>query len=87
MTCRRRAAKSLKDTAARTLPYYDGQILPVVESGKTVLVAAHGNSLRSIVMAIEALTPEEILKREIATGEPVVYRIGASGKLEDRVAI
>ena len=79
--------ESLKDTAARTLPYYDKHILPQVEAGHTVLVAAHGNSLRSIVMAIEQLTPDEILKRELATGEPVVYRIGKSGKLKERVSI
>jgi 2,3-bisphosphoglycerate-dependent phosphoglycerate mutase len=74
--------ESLKDTAARTLPYYEQHILPLVQQGQTVLVAAHGNSLRSMVMAIEGLTPDEILKREIATGEPVLYRIGAAGKLE-----
>lgn len=79
--------ESLKDTAARTLPYYDAKILPLLKAGKTVLVAAHGNSLRSIVMAIEGLTPEQILKRELATGEPVVYRIGEDGKLVERVAI
>jgi len=79
--------ESLKDTAARTLPYYDAKILPQVEAGETVLVAAHGNSLRSMVMAIEKLTPEQILKRELATGEPVVYRISKSGKLKETVSI
>jgi len=79
--------ESLKDTAARTLPYYEKHILPQVEAGETVLVAAHGNSLRSIVMEIEKLTPDEILKREIATGEPVIYRIGESGKLKERVEV
>ncbi len=79
--------ESLKDTAARTLPYYDAEIAPLLKAGKTVLVAAHGNSLRSIVMAIEELTPEQILKRELATGEPVVYRIGADGKLAGMVAV
>jgi len=79
--------ESLKDTAARTLPYYNAHILPLVEAGNTVLVAAHGNSLRSMVMAIEGLTPEEILQRELATGEPVVYRIGKGGKLEEKVAL
>jgi 2,3-bisphosphoglycerate-dependent phosphoglycerate mutase len=79
--------ESLKDTAARTLPYYKNNILPAVMSGETVLVAAHGNSLRSIVMEIEQLTPDEILKRELATGEPVVYRIGKTGKLKERVAV
>jgi 2,3-bisphosphoglycerate-dependent phosphoglycerate mutase len=62
-------------------------ILPFVKEGETVLVAAHGNSLRSMVMAIEKLTPDEILKRELATGEPVVYRITKSGKLKERVEI
>jgi 2,3-bisphosphoglycerate-dependent phosphoglycerate mutase len=79
--------ESLKDTAARTLPYYEEHIVPELKAGRTVLVAAHGNSLRSIVMAIEELTPDEILKRELATGEPVVYRIGDDGKLAEKVAI
>jgi len=79
--------ESLKDTAARTLPYYNRFIKPQVEDGATVLVAAHGNSLRSMVMAIEELTPDEILKRELATGEPVIYRIGKSGRLKEKVAL
>ena len=79
--------ESLKDTAARTLPYYEAEILPQLKAGKTVLVAAHGNSLRALVMAIEGLTPDEILKREIATGQPTVYRIGPDGKLAERVAL
>jgi 2,3-bisphosphoglycerate-dependent phosphoglycerate mutase len=79
--------ESLKDTAARTLPYYEKEILPQLQAGKTVLIAAHGNSLRALVMAIEELTPEEILKREIATGQPTLYRIGTDGKLEGRVEL
>ena len=79
--------ESLKDTAARTLPYYEAEILPQLKEGKTVLVAAHGNSLRALVMAIEGLTPDEILKREIATGQPTVYRIGPDGNLVERVAL
>lgn len=79
--------ESLKDTAARTLPYYDAEIVPLLKAGKTVLVAAHGNSLRAMVMAIEGLTPEQILKREIATGQPTVYKIGTDGKLVERVEI
>lgn len=79
--------ESLKDTAARTLPYYEAEILPHLRTGKTVLVAAHGNSLRSMVMAIEELTPDEILKRELATGEPVIYRIGSDGKLVEKVTL
>jgi len=79
--------ESLKDTAARTLPYYEERILPVVKAGETVLVAAHGNSLRSMVMAIEGLTPDEILKRELATGEPVIYRISKNGKLKEKLSV
>lgn len=79
--------ESLKDTAARTLPYFDAEILPLLKAGKTVLIAAHGNSLRSIVMAIEKLTPEQILERELGTGEPVVYKIAADGSLAETVAI
>jgi 2,3-bisphosphoglycerate-dependent phosphoglycerate mutase len=79
--------ESLKDTAARTLPYYEAEILPKLKEGKTVLIAAHGNSLRALVMAIEGLTPDEILKREIATGEPTVYKIGPDGKLVERVEL
>lgn len=79
--------ESLKDTADRTLPYYQAEIVPLLKEGKTVLVAAHGNSLRALVMAIEGLTPDEILKREIATGEPTIYRIGPDGKLVERVAL
>lgn len=79
--------ESLKDTAARTLPYYDAEIVPQLKAGKTVLVAAHGNSLRAMVMAIEGLTPEQILKREIATGQPTVYKIGPDGKLVERVEL
>jgi len=78
--------ESLKDTAARTLPYYEAEILPHLKAGKTVLIAAHGNSLRAMVMAIEKLTPDEILKREIATGQPTIYRIGADGELAEKVA-
>lgn len=79
--------ESLKDTAARTLPYYQAEIVPLLQQGKTILIAAHGNSLRALVMAIENLTPEQILKREIATGQPTVYNIGTEGQLEARVEI
>ena len=79
--------ESLKDTAARTLPYFNDAILPALQAGKTVLIAAHGNSLRSIIMEIEGLTPDEILKREVATGEPVAYSIGADGKLAGKLEI
>jgi 2,3-bisphosphoglycerate-dependent phosphoglycerate mutase len=72
--------ESLKDTLARALPYYVSHILPDVLSGKRVLVAAHGNSLRALIMAIEGLSREQILKRELETGVPVVYRLGADSR-------
>ena len=72
--------ESLKDTLARALPYYMHMIQPHVLEGKTVLVAAHGNSLRALIMAIEGLTKEQILKRELDTGVPVVYRLKANSR-------
>jgi 2,3-bisphosphoglycerate-dependent phosphoglycerate mutase len=77
--------ESLKDTAARVLPYYVHDILPVVLSGKRTLVAAHGNSLRALIMAMEGLTPDQILARELATGVPVVYRLNADSSIASRV--
>jgi 2,3-bisphosphoglycerate-dependent phosphoglycerate mutase len=72
--------ESLKDTLARSLPYYVSKIQPDVLSGKRVLVAAHGNSIRSLIMAIEGLTPDQIIKRELDTGVPVVYHLGADSR-------
>ena len=69
--------ESLKDTLARTLPYYVKEILPGVLRGQRTLVAAHGNSLRALIMVLEKLTPEQIMKREHATGAPVIYRLNA----------
>ncbi|MBV9053030.1 MAG: 2,3-bisphosphoglycerate-dependent phosphoglycerate mutase [Hyphomicrobiales bacterium] len=68
--------ESLKDTAARVLPYYLEYILPRVMSGRRVLVSAHGNSLRALVMVLDRLDTKSILKLEIATGEPLLYRLG-----------
>jgi 2,3-bisphosphoglycerate-dependent phosphoglycerate mutase len=65
--------ESLEMCAERTLPYLDEAIIPDLEAGKTVLVAAHGNSLRSIVMKIENLSKDEVLNLEIATGVPRTY--------------
>jgi 2,3-bisphosphoglycerate-dependent phosphoglycerate mutase len=63
----------LKDTAARTLPYFEAKILPDVLAGKNVIVAAHGNSLRSIVMKLDNLTKEQVLELNIPTGVPLLY--------------
>lgn len=73
--------ESLKGTAMRTIPYFKKVILPELKTGKNVLIAAHGNSLRSIVMEIEKLTPEQILKVEIPTGVPLVYEFDSDLKL------
>ena len=67
--------ESLKDTAARTLPYFAARIAPQLQAGHNVLVAAHGNSLRSIVMDLEKLTREQVLELNIATGVPIVYEL------------
>jgi 2,3-bisphosphoglycerate-dependent phosphoglycerate mutase len=69
--------ESLKDTVARVLPYYVQTILPHVMRGERVLVAAHGNSLRALVMVLDRLTPETIPTVELATGIPLVYRLRA----------
>ena len=66
--------ESLKDTYARVIPYFESDIMPEINDSKNVLVAAHGNSLRSLVKFIEDLNETEILKLEIATGEPIIYK-------------
>lgn len=71
--------ESLKDTAARTLPYFDNRILAELKAGRNVIVAAHGNSLRSIVMQLDNLTREQVLELNIDTGVPLVYEIDAAG--------
>lgn len=76
--------ESLKDTAERVLPYFDARILPDVQAGKNVIVSAHGNSLRALIMQLEALSSEEILKRELATGVPMIYRLNADGSAAER---
>lgn len=77
--------ESLKDTVARTLPYYVREILPRVLRGERVLVSAHGNSLRSIIMVLERLGPDAIVKRELATGVPIVYRLNADSTVAEKL--
>lgn len=77
--------ESLKDTLARALPYYVTEILPRVLRGERVLVAAHGNSLRALVMVLEKLSPEQILKREISTGVPIIYRLSADATVASKL--
>ena len=76
--------ESLKDTVARVLPYYCQKILPTVLSGQRVIVAAHGNSLRALVMVLEKLTPKQIIEREIATGVPLIYRLNADSTVAEK---
>lgn len=74
--------ESLKMNAERTIPYFEGEIIPDLEQGKNVLVSAHGNSLRSIVMHIESISSQDIVSLEIATGTPMFYEYDMdSGKL------
>ena len=76
--------ESLKDTVARTLPYFEKEILPRVLRGERTLVAAHGNSLRALVMVLEKLSPEAIVKRELATGVPIVYRLAPDATVAEK---
>jgi 2,3-bisphosphoglycerate-dependent phosphoglycerate mutase len=71
--------ESLKDTAARVLPFYEKRIGPELRAGKNVLVVAHGNSLRALIMQLDRLTPEEVMVVEISTGMPLIYRLNADG--------
>jgi 2,3-bisphosphoglycerate-dependent phosphoglycerate mutase len=79
--------ESLRDTAARVLPYYVHRVLPAVLSGKRTLVAAHGNSLRALIMAMEGMSGEEIVARELATGVPIVYRLNADSTIASRAEL
>ena len=65
--------ESLKNTAERVLPYFENKIMPKVKEGLNILIAAHGNSLRALVMELEKISSEEIVKLEIATGDPLTY--------------
>jgi len=76
--------ESLKDTAERTLPYYEASIWPEVKAGKTVIVAAHGNSLRSLVMKLDKLSRDEVLQLNLATGAPIAYRLNEDGSVAEK---
>jgi 2,3-bisphosphoglycerate-dependent phosphoglycerate mutase len=77
--------ESLKDTAARVLPYYIQEILPRVLRGESLLVAAHGNSLRALVMVLERLDTKQILNRELATGVPLIYHLNADSTVASKL--
>src|SRR6478735_5972661 len=73
--------ESLKDTAERVLPYFAKAIRPHVIAGETILIAAHGNSLRALVMELEQLTREQVLELNIPTGAPLLYELDSSGRV------
>ncbi|WP_267354576.1 MULTISPECIES: 2,3-bisphosphoglycerate-dependent phosphoglycerate mutase [unclassified Methylobacterium] len=76
--------ESLKDTAARVLPFYIAAILPRVMRGERVLVAAHGNSLRALVMVLDGLASDAVAALEIRTGEPLIYRLAADTTVAEK---
>jgi 2,3-bisphosphoglycerate-dependent phosphoglycerate mutase len=79
--------ESLKDTVARTLPYFVSEILPKVMAGQRVLISAHGNSLRALIMVLDRLTPAEIVQVELATGQPIVYRLNADTTVAEKTIL
>jgi 2,3-bisphosphoglycerate-dependent phosphoglycerate mutase len=76
--------ESLKDTAARVCPFFERWIVPELQEGKNVIVVAHGNSLRSLIMQLDRLSPEEVKDVEIGTGLPVIYRLNADGSVAEK---
>ena len=76
--------ESLKDTAERVLPYFNSTIMARIQAGESVLVAAHGNSLRALVMVLDALGEAEITQVNIATGEPYIYDMSAQGSVTSK---
>ncbi len=76
--------ESLQDTQARVMPYYHARIEPLVRAGQSILVVAHANSLRALVMVLDAVTPEDVPDLKIPTGIPRCYRIDADGTILDR---
>ena len=79
--------ESLKDTRARTLPFFERAIMGDIRQGKDVLVVAHGNSNRAIIMALEDLSPDEIVKTEVGTGVPYVYDLEADGTVTGKTVL
>ena len=76
--------ESLKDTADRVLPYFEAEIMPKVVSGSSILIAAHGNSLRALIMKLDSISSEDIVKLEIPTGAPIQYEFTAEGIVDKK---
>jgi 2,3-bisphosphoglycerate-dependent phosphoglycerate mutase len=79
--------ESLKDTASRVVPFFEKWVLPELQAGKNVLLVAHGNSLRSLIMYLDRLGPDEVMQVEIGTGVPQVYRFNADGSVAEKRAL
>jgi 2,3-bisphosphoglycerate-dependent phosphoglycerate mutase len=76
--------ESLKDTAARVVPFFEKWIVPELQKGKSVILVAHGNSLRSLIMELDQLDPDEVMQVEIRTASPLIYRINADGTVAEK---
>jgi 2,3-bisphosphoglycerate-dependent phosphoglycerate mutase len=76
--------ESLKDTADRVLPYFETEIMPKVICGSSILIAAHGNSLRALIMKLDSISPEDIVKLEIPTGAPIQYEFTSDGIVDKK---
>ena len=76
--------ESLKDTALRVVPFYEKWIVPELQKGKSVILVAHGNSLRSLIMELDKLDPDEVMQVEIGTASPLVYRLNADGTVAEK---
>ena len=75
--------ESLLNTSERVIPYFEEKILPLIVEEKNVLVTAHGNSLRALIMKLKSLTPDEVVKLEIATGQPIAFSMKSFGEIEE----
>jgi 2,3-bisphosphoglycerate-dependent phosphoglycerate mutase len=76
--------ESLKDTADRVLPYFEAEIMPKIISGSSILIAAHGNSLRALIMKLDSISSEDIVKLEIPTGAPIQYEFTSDGIVDKK---
>jgi 2,3-bisphosphoglycerate-dependent phosphoglycerate mutase len=76
--------ESLKDTAARVVPFFEKWIVPEMQKGKSVIVVAHGNSLRSLIMQLDRLGPDEVMEVELGTASPLIYRLNADGTVAEK---
>ena len=79
--------ESLKNTAERVLPYFSENILPLMRKNREIVVVAHGNSLRALVMHLDNLSPDEVVRLEIPTGMPICYQINNQGQVQNKILL